>query len=147
MLEKMLGVAARAGHMRTRTGPAEPALRKARVCYDHLAGEMGVRLFDSLMGAGVLAGKDENLRVTRRGAEFLARLNIDLTSLSGRRALCGSCLDWSMRRQHLSGQLGAALLDRIFALGWARRARETRVVQFTPDGERKFLKMFMVADL
>src|SRR4051812_7227788 len=48
MLESMIGVAARAGHMRTRTGPGDPALRKARVCYDHLAGEMGVRMFDSL---------------------------------------------------------------------------------------------------
>lgn len=143
MLEKMMGVAARAGHMRTRTGPGDPALRKARVCYDHLAGEMGVSLFDNLMTAGLLAGHDGDLRVTRRGAEFFGRLDIDLAALSGaRRALCKTCLDWSMRREHLGGSLGAALLDRMFALGWARRARQTRIVQFTPEGARKFHKVF-----
>ena len=85
MLEKMIGVAARAGHTRTRTGPAEPALRKARVCYDHLAGEMGVQMMDALVEAGVLAGKDETLRVTRRGENFLSRLDIDLDALGHRR--------------------------------------------------------------
>jgi DNA-binding transcriptional ArsR family regulator len=143
MLEKMIGVAARAGHTRTRTGPAEPALRKARVCYDHLAGEMGVQMMDALIEAGVLAGKDETLRVTRRGEDFLSQLDIDLDTLSKeRRPLCKSCLDWSMRRAHLSGSLGAALLTRFFALHWARRDRETRVVHFTPEGARKFHRMF-----
>jgi DNA-binding transcriptional ArsR family regulator len=143
MLEKMIGVAARAGHTRTRTGPAEPALRKARVCYDHLAGEMGVRMLDALIKEGALTGKDETLRVTRRGEGFLSRLDIDLDVLSKeRRPLCKSCLDWSMRRAHLGGSLGAALLDRMFALHWARRDRETRVVHFTPEGARKFARMF-----
>lgn len=146
MLEKMIGVAARAGHMRTRPGPSDPSLRKARVCYDHLAGEMGVRMFDGLMAAGLLAGKGETLRVTRRGAELFGSMDIDLAALSdARRALCKGCLDWSMRREHLGGSLGAALLARIFALGWARRGRETRIVHFTPDGARKFQKMFRVA--
>ncbi|HEY4124429.1 MAG TPA: winged helix-turn-helix domain-containing protein [Rhizomicrobium sp.] len=146
MLEKMMGVAARAGHMRTRPGPADLNLRKARVCYDHLAGEMGVRLFDSLMATGLLAGDHDDLRVTRRGAEFFSRFDIDLAALSGaRRALCKGCLDWSMRREHLGGSLGAALLERIFALGWAKRGRETRIVHFTGDGERKFRKMFAAA--
>jgi DNA-binding transcriptional ArsR family regulator len=143
MLEKMIGVAARAGHTRTRTGPAEPALRKARVCYDHLAGEMGVQMMDALVEAGVLAGKDETLRVTHRGEDFLSKLDIDLDTLSKeRRPLCKSCLDWSMRRAHLSGSLGAALLNRFFALHWARRDRETRVVHFTPEGARKFHRLF-----
>jgi DNA-binding transcriptional ArsR family regulator len=143
MLEKMIGVAARAGHTRTRTGPAEPALRKARVCYDHLAGEMGVQMMDALIEAGALAGKDEALRVTRRGEEFLSRLDIDLAALSKeRRPVCKSCLDWSMRRAHLGGGLGAALLDRFFTLHWARRDRQTRVVHFTPEGARKFSRMF-----
>ncbi|HVP84071.1 MAG TPA: winged helix-turn-helix domain-containing protein [Rhizomicrobium sp.] len=141
MLEKMLGVAARAGHMRTRTGPADPALRKARVCYDHLAGEMGVALFDGLTRAGVIAGKDD-LHVTRRGKDFLEAFEIDFNALSKeRRPVCKTCLDWSMRRQHLGGGLGAALLDRFFALHWARRDREGRAVHFTPDGARRFQKL------
>jgi len=142
MLEKMMGVAARAGHTRTRTGPADPALRMARVCYDHLAGEMGVALFDGLVDAGVIAGAENALRVTRRGETFLEKFDIDLAALSKeRRAVCKSCLDWSMRRQHLGGGLGAALLERFFALHWARRDRESRVVHFTPDGARKFRRL------
>src|SRR6185437_5958881 len=140
---KMSGVAARAGHTRTRTGPAEPALRNASGRYDHLAGEMGVPMLDTLAASSVLAGKDEAWRVTRRGEDFLSRLDIDFDALSKeRRHLCKSCLDWSMRRAHLSGSLGAALLDRFFALHWARRDRQTRVVHFTPEGARKFHRLF-----
>ena len=143
MLEKMTGVAARAGHLRTRTGPGEPALRKARVCYDHLAGEMGVQMFDSLMRSRRLAARDGELRLTRTGQAFLADLGIDLEEASAsRRPLCKSCLDWSQRRTHLAGALGAALLDRIYALNWARRARNSRTVLFTPAGEAKFNRLF-----
>src|ERR1043165_2591608 len=118
----LAGGAARPGHLRTRTGPGEPALRKARVCYDHLAGEMGVQMFDSLMRSRRLAARDGELRLTRTGQAFLADLGIDLEEASAsRRPLCKSCLDWSQRRTHLAGALGAALLDRIYALNWARR--------------------------
>ena len=127
MLEKMTGVAARAGHLRTRTGPAEPALRKARVCYDHLAGEMGVRILESLLRTRRLAWRDGDLVLTRAGAAFASDFDLDLADKS-RRPLCRACLDWSMRRQHLAGILGAALLDRLCALKWARRARESRAV-------------------
>jgi hypothetical protein len=143
MLETMMGVAARAGHLRTRPGPSDPALRKARVCYDHLAGEMGVCLLDSLVGAGHLAAEADGLRPTRRGTLFLGGLGIDLDGLSDtRRPLCRTCLDWSMRRSHLGGALGAALLERIYALDWARRSRHSRIVVFSPGGERAFLRAF-----
>ena len=81
MLETMMGVAQRAGHTRTRTGPKAPELRKARVCYDHLAGEMGVALFDGLANARLIAGGDE-LRLTKRGEEFARDFGIDLDALS-----------------------------------------------------------------
>jgi len=143
MLEAMAGVAARAGHMRTRTGPGEPALRKARVCYDHLAGEMGVRMFESLMRSRCLAVRDDMLRVTRNGEVFLADLGIELDDLAGsRRPLCKTCLDWSERRTHLAGALGAVLLDRFYALNWARRARSSRAVHFSPAGLGKFTLLF-----
>jgi DNA-binding transcriptional ArsR family regulator len=143
MLEMMGAVAARAGHTRTRIGPSDPAMRKARVCYDHLAGEMGVRMFDALSNAGLFAGKGEKLRLTARGETFVTGFGIDLDALArGRRALCKECLDWSQRRHHLAGGLGAALLERVYALHWARRDRHSRAVHFSPDGERRFVKLF-----
>ena len=142
MLEKMMGVAERAGHTRTRTGPKAPELRKARVCYDHLAGEMGVALFDNLVGARFIAGGDE-ARLTKRGAEFVRDFGIDLDALTReRRPLCKSCLDWSMRRHHLAGALGAAMLDRFYDLKWARRDRSSRAVHFSREGERGLQRLF-----
>ena len=142
MLEKMMGVAQRAGHVRTRTGPKAPELRKARICYDHLAGEMGVALFDNLVGARLLVSGDVP-RLTKRGAEFARGFGIDLDALEKeRRPLCKSCLDWSMRRHHLAGSLGAAMLERFYDLGWARRDRNSRAVLFSPQSERKFNQLF-----
>jgi DNA-binding transcriptional ArsR family regulator len=147
MLEAMMGVAARAGHMRTRPGPADPAMRKARVCYDHLAGEMGVRLFDSLIARRFIASKSDAVTVTRDGRRFLTEFGIDIDALaSGRRPLCRSCLDWSMRRAHLAGALGGALLDRIYALDWAKRGKHSRTLIFTLRGERSFASVFPLAD-
>ncbi|HTT96746.1 MAG TPA: helix-turn-helix domain-containing protein [Rhizomicrobium sp.] len=142
MLETMMGVAQRAGHTRTRTGPKAPELRKARVCYDHLAGEMGVAMFDGLMRARMIAGGDA-LRLTKRGEDFARDFGIDLEALAReRRPLCKSCLDWSQRRSHLAGGLGAAMLDRIYDLKWARRDRLSRAVHFSVQGEREFSRLF-----
>ena len=139
MLEKIMHVAARTGHLRTRTGPSDPLIRKARVCYDHLAGEMGVRLFDSLTATGRIAERHGVVQLTRRGEAFVEKFGIDLAGLlRQRRPLCRTCLDWSMRRHHLAGSLGAAFLDRIYALGWAAGARQSRAVIFTKSGETKF---------
>jgi hypothetical protein len=141
MLEKMIGVAARAGHLRTRSGPAEPALRKARVCYDHLAGEMGVQMFEALVKARHLSLRGNQVSLTRSGEKFAADFGMNLPEAS-RRPLCRTCLDWSQRRTHLAGALGAALLDKFYGLKWARRAGDSRAVVFTPLGEAKFNRLF-----
>ncbi|HEX3651409.1 MAG TPA: winged helix-turn-helix domain-containing protein [Rhizomicrobium sp.] len=141
MLEKMTGVAARAGHTRARTGPSEPALRKARVCYDHLAGEMGVRMFEALVKARHLSSHPGEISLTRSGEKFAYDFGLVLPETS-RRPLCRTCLDWSQRRSHLAGVLGTALLDRIYALKWASRSRDSRAVIFTPLGEAKFNRLF-----
>ncbi|HWA91917.1 MAG TPA: winged helix-turn-helix domain-containing protein [Rhizomicrobium sp.] len=144
MLEHLMGVAARAGHMRTRPGPSDPMIRKARICYDHLAGEMGVEMFDALLRARRLAlAGDDAVRVTRKGQAFFAELGID-TGEAARRPLCRLCLDWSMRRSHLAGRLGAALLARMEDLGWASRAKGSRAVIFTRTGEARFARTFDV---
>lgn len=142
VLEALMGLAARTGHARTRAGPKEPALRRARVCYDHLAGDLGVAMLDSLIAAGRITGEDE-LVLTTAGEDFLAGLGIDAGALAGaRRPVCRRCLDWSVRRSHLAGSLGAALLARIYALGWAHRVEGSRIVAFTPSGLKAFEATF-----
>lgn len=143
MLEALTGIAAQTGHLRTRTGPKEPALRKARICYDHLAGDYGVRLYEALKRRKVFALTNDGLQLSKTGRAFCAEFGIDLAALEqSRRPLCRDCLDWSVRKSHLAGSLGAALLTRIQALGWARREKDSRVIAFTPPGERAFLKAF-----
>ena len=145
VLESMMGLAAKKGHTRTRTGPKDPALRKARVCYNHLAGEFGVRMLDSLLARQLVVEDDDHLDLTDPGRAFVAEFGINLDGLkSSRRPLCKSCLDWSSRRSHLAGSLGTALLQHFYDQGWAKRQDGTRVVAFTRGGEKKFLSVFPV---
>src|SRR5579859_8054120 len=145
VLEALSGLAARTGHTRVRTGPKEPALRRARVCYDHLAGDLGVAMLDSLTHRGMIVGTGETLVLTEKGEAFVTALGLDLPALTSlRRPLCKGCLDWSVRRSHLAGALGAALLDRFYGLGWAVREPGTRLVRFTPRGLEAFREIFGV---
>jgi DNA-binding transcriptional ArsR family regulator len=146
LLESLMGIAFRTGAVRVRSSPREPALRKARVCYDHLAGDLGVAAMDSLVERRLLRIADGAPELTRRGREFCAELGIALEPLARlQRPLCRTCLDWSVRRPHLAGALGAALLSRCFELGWARRATGSRVVQFSGPGERAFRERFALS--
>jgi DNA-binding transcriptional ArsR family regulator len=141
VLEALMGLAQRTGATRVRTGPKDAALRTARVCYDHLAGERGVELLNGARRQGFIAGREE-LALTDRGRRFFAEFGIDLAKLEkGRRPLCRSCLDWSERRSHLGGALGAALLSRLVEMGWARR-EAGRVLTFTCDGLGEFRSVF-----
>ncbi len=143
LLETMMGLAAKKGHLRTRTGPKDPALRYARVCYNHLAGDLGVRMMDSLLAKGFLTPENEGLGLTDDGRAFAEGFAIDLEPLEkSRRPMCKSCLDWSNRRSHLAGSLGSALLTRFYDLGWARRIEGSRIVAFSPRGEKAFLDAF-----
>lgn len=139
LLESLMGVAYRAGALRLRSSPREPAMRKARVCYDHLAGDLGVFAFDQFQRRRFLRHGEGGLALTLAGERFVASLGIDPDSHRGtRRPACRLCLDWSERRHHLAGSVGAAILERIYALGWARREKDSRVVRFTAGGERAF---------
>ena len=142
VLEGLMGLAAGAGHLRTRTGPKDVALRKARVCYNHLAGDMGTKLFDGLLDKGYLVMDADTLSLTPSGRRFALDFGIDLDALQTKRApLCRECLDWSERRSHLAGSFGRALLRRFEELGWAKRAADSRAVIFSLSGERSFGKM------
>lgn len=138
LLESLMGVAYRAGAVRVRSSPREPALRRARVCYDHLAGELGVLMYENLARSGAFAFDAHGLSLTDRGRALLARVGLDHAAPGAqRRPACRTCLDWSERRHHLAGAVGSALLERFLALGWARRVAGTRVVAFTEGGERQ----------
>lgn len=144
LLESMMGVAAERGLLRTQTGPKDEALKKARVCYNHLAGDFGVRLYDSLIKQGhLIVCDDETLSLSERGKQFVEAFGIDLQPISNsRRPICKSCLDWSERRTHLAGSLGTALLDQFIKLNWAKRTEGSRIIEFTRTGENKFLSQF-----
>jgi DNA-binding transcriptional ArsR family regulator len=142
LLEQLIGVAGRSGTA-VRTGPADPAMRRARVCYDHLAGEFGVMVHDSLIGRRLLRVTEDGLDVTGEGAMVLGRIGIDVAALAGgRRPVCLPCLDWSVRRHHLAGSLGSALLERCLELRWARRQRGSRILHFSAVGERALRSAF-----
>jgi hypothetical protein len=138
-LEALMGLAANAGHLRTRPGPRDVALREARVCYNHLAGDMGTRLFDGMVARGLLRLHGDEVGLTDAGADFVRNWGIDLDRLEARQApLCRTCLDWSERRSHLAGSLGRAMLQRFEELGWARRKPNTRIVEFSRHGKAGF---------
>lgn len=139
VLEGLMGLAARTGGLRTRTGPRDPAMRRSRVCYDHMAGEWAVRLMDAFLGDGRIAPDGEGLALTAAGRAFFRAEGIDIAALeAGRRPLCRRCLDWSERRPHLGGALGKAVLDLAIRRNWARRAPEGRVLAVTPPGHAAF---------
>ena len=139
MLESIVAVA---GDNRPRFRPLSrqaAQLRAARVCYDHLAGQLGVRIAEAMVARGYLVLEDDGGRITEAGTRYLWELGIDTRIAGkGRRHLCRACLDWTERRPHIGGAIGAALAERWLALGWIVRAKDTRAVTVTPEGERGF---------
>ncbi|HEX7643377.1 MAG TPA: helix-turn-helix domain-containing protein [Burkholderiaceae bacterium] len=135
MLEQMLGIASRAGAMPLLTGPRDAALREARVCYDHLAGRHAVAMLERLLAKGVVVREGAALSIGPQAQEVLQDLGIDADALKhGKRVPCRTCLDWSERRDHLAGALGAALLHMAFERGWIKRERDSRAVMFSASG-------------
>ena len=147
LIESLTGVAERTGATNA-FGPRDLAMRKARVCYDHLAGELGVLVHDSLQQRRMIrVGSDGHaLELTDSGAEFIKKFGVDADALlRERRPVCRPCLDWSVRRYHLAGALGAGVLRRCVELEWARRLPRSRTMSFSAVGERAFRRMFALA--
>jgi DNA-binding transcriptional ArsR family regulator len=135
MLESINLVAAIDSPPRYRpTGPRDAALRQARFCYDHLAGRVAVAMADSLVGRAYLVLGDDGGEVTADGTRFLSEFGLDLSAATGKRPFCRPCLDWSERRLHIAGAVGASLARRCFDLGWLERVRDSRAVTITPRG-------------
>jgi DNA-binding transcriptional ArsR family regulator len=141
MLEGLMALAGSA-RPAAPTGPRDAALRQARTCYDHLAGRLAVALADSLAARGHLLLEGDGAEITSPGMDFLRRLGVE--ARPSRRLLCRPCLDWSERRPHLAGAIGAALCTRCLDMGWLRRREGTRALLITPAGEQGFRASFGV---
>ena len=136
MLEAIMAVAV---EHRPRFRPLSPEaarLRSARFCYDHLAGQLGVGLADALAARELVLLDDEGGHITEPGHRFLAEFGVNLPPMRQRRSVCRACIDWTERRPHIGGALGAGLADRCLSLGWIRREKNTRAVVVTQAGLR-----------
>ncbi|OUS89634.1 helix-turn-helix transcriptional regulator [Rhodococcus sp. NCIMB 12038] len=146
-----------------RQGTRAHALRRARTCYNHLAGRLGVTVMAALIDEGLLTGGDGrhhraavdrlsapgtgvSYRLTSHGRSRLTTFGLDLPAPGGERRAIRYCVDWSEQRHHLAGPLGAALTDRMFDLGWLRRTDQRRVVRLTEAGRHGLHDTFGVPE-
>jgi DNA-binding transcriptional ArsR family regulator len=140
-VETLMALAASGPKRHRPVGPRDAALRMARSCYDHLAGRLGVALADALVSRGWVSASLADVRPD--GSRFFCEFGVDLSpQQTASRPVCRACLDWSERRPHLAGQLGAGLFARLLALGWIERTREGRIVAFTEEGRAGFARTF-----
>ena len=119
------------------------ALSAARMCYDHLAGRLSVEIADSFVAREYMVPDDDVAEITPAGTSFLTAFGIGLPPRrSSRRHFCRLCLDWTERRPHIAGAVGAAITRRCFDLGWVERTSRSHAVIVTPSGRRGFRKTF-----
>lgn len=149
MIEGMLGMAGavEAGRAARRisSGPTDYAMRRARQCYDHLAGEVAVRIADHLVASGYLDWNIEAALITPAGIDFLEELGIARNGMAGKRparAFCRPCIDWSERRPHVAGAVGHSLLQLFYDRHWIRRAADSRAVVITTEGASALKRHF-----
>jgi DNA-binding transcriptional ArsR family regulator len=146
MLEAIMRVAAAGPPRRRPPSRVDTALREARSCYDHLAGRIAVAVTDGLVREGAVVLDRDGGSVTPHGETVLAELGLDLAELRRhRRIFCRPCLDWSERRHHLAGSVGAGLFRRMTQIGWLRPERHSRAVTVTEAGRAGLAKRFGVA--
>jgi DNA-binding transcriptional ArsR family regulator len=142
-VEALVVVAARAGHLRSRPGPKNDAMRQARTCYDHLAGHAAVELFKRWVAVGILQWRGDEVCLSQTGRQGLVSTGIDVARLEGlRRPLCRTCIDWSERQHHLGGSIGAAVLSTLIEHGWACRVDGARTIHFQRNGEAAFISWY-----
>jgi hypothetical protein len=143
MLEGIMNVAVTGPPRFRPPSKIDSEMRRARTCYDHLAGELGVALTDAMVERRYLILDADAGELTAEGSGFLVDIGVDLTApVRSRRAFCRPCLDWSERRPHLAGRVGAAIAHLGFERDWIRRRRLGRSVEITEDGVAAFREMF-----
>ena len=145
-MEALMAIAASGPRRHRPVGPKDEALRTARTCYDHIAGRLGTALANSLSERGHIVLSDGSGLVSEKGRRFFCDFGIDIEmSVRSKRAFCRTCLDWSERRPHLGGRLGADILDRSLALDWVARIPDSRALRITRAGRREFTAVFGLA--
>jgi len=146
MLEAIMALVADAPPRHRPASKVDDAMRTARTCYDHFAGKLGVGLTDALCAHGYVVLTDDGGEVTANGATFFDKFGIDLAAARGRRRIfCRPCLDWTERRVHLGGSVGALLAQRCFDLGWFERRRDSRALAITKSGRRGLSETFGIS--
>jgi DNA-binding transcriptional ArsR family regulator len=133
-LESLMSLATRTPTRSDVSGSIDLELRRARTCYDHLAGELGVALTEALIARGAITFGPSAGQLTAEGATIFGALEIELDRGNSRRVLCRPCLDWTERRFHLAGGMGVALARHAFNRGWLARKDKSRVVVVTECG-------------
>lgn len=120
-------------------------VKYCRTCYDHLAGKVGVGIVDKLISRKIIERQDKNFVITENGSEFFSEFGLELTELQKqKRYYAKACLDWSERKYHLAGSLGAALLDKMLQLDWLRKTKNSRAIIITSIGVSGLRKTFEV---
>jgi hypothetical protein len=143
MLESIMNVALTGPPRFQPKSKLDDKLRHARTCYDHIAGVLGVGLAERMSAQEFVVLGDEAGEVTPSGMDFFAKLGVDLSAAQKkRRVFCRPCLDWTERRPHIGGAVGAALARRCFELKWIERIRDTRALSITPAGHRGLMEFF-----
>jgi DNA-binding transcriptional ArsR family regulator len=146
MLESIMNVALVGPPRFQPKSKLDEQMRHARTCYDHIAGVLGVGLAERLIEREFVILGDEAGEVTAEGADFLSKLGVDLTGARAkRRVFCRPCLDWTERRPHIGGAVGAALATRCFELKWIERVRDSRALAVTPAGRRGLTEFFALS--
>lgn len=144
LIESLLNISSRVQSSIIATGPDDLALRKARVCYDHLAGEVAVDMWDNFSARKLIIASDDNWQLSDKGREFFTALGFDENEFKqSKRPLCKACLDWSERRDHLAGTLGQWILNDLLNRKWAIREVDSRAVTFSDAGLNRFRQHYL----
>ncbi len=137
VLEKLMSISANLEKPKLRNQPNNQALRRARICYDHLAGEAGVQLKENLIQQNYISEAADNTLLTDTGLSWCVSQQIPLdTFTKKRRPACRVCLDWSERKTHIAGALGAAILNKLFSMRFAHQEPDSRIITLNAAGNR-----------
>jgi len=141
-LEALMVLAMRRSQRPDIVNVREDPMRHARTCYDHIAGRLGIAIVDRLIAQDYLENDHDHYRLTEKGEGLMSDLGIEVQSIrDGRRPFTRRCLDWTERRHHLGGALGAAFAATLFARRWIRRIDDTRALRVTPEGQRQLKRL------
>lgn len=143
LIESLFNISSRIEHSTVSTGPKDPDLRNARICYDHLAGDLAVQLLTSLKTRELIIEESDQLRLSDSGKRFFLDRRADITTMQKlKRPMCRNCLDWSERKCHLAGSLGKWVLNDIHANNWAHKDLDSRVIRFDSMGIKAFKQVY-----